>query len=177
MKKDNKVIKEILSWVMVIVIALISALLINRFVIYKVSSPTESMENTILVGEKVWTYRLAYLFTDPERGDIVVFPAPDNEDEDYIKRIIGLPGETIEGKDGIVFIDGVALKENYFKEEPTGDFGPYTIPEDCYFMMGDNRNISLDARYWENKFVERDKIEGKAIFKYPDFTWFGKVEY
>lgn len=173
----KKVMKEILSWTIVVAAALIFSLLINRFVIYKVSSPTESMENTIMVGEKVVTYRMAYLFSDPNRGDIVVFPAPDNEEEDYIKRIIGLPGETIEGKDGVVFINGTALEEGYFKEEPTGDFGPYDIPENCYFMMGDNRNISLDARYWENKFVEKDKIEGKAIFKYPDFTWFGKVDY
>lgn len=173
----NKVIKEILSWVLVIAAALVFALLLNKYVIYKVSSPTESMENTIMVGEKVEVFKLAYLFSDPKRGDIVVFPAPDNEEEDYIKRVIGLPGETIEGKEGVVYIDGEALEENYFKEQPTGDFGPYTIPENSYFMMGDNRNISLDARYWENKFVKKDKIEGRAIFKYHNFTWFGTVKY
>ncbi|HWT74565.1 MAG TPA: signal peptidase I [Mobilitalea sp.] len=168
----KKVYKEILDWVIVIAVAVLLALFITKFIIYKVSSPTDSMENTIMIDEKVITLRLAYLFSDPKRGDIVVFQAPDSPKEDYIKRVIGLPGETVEGKDGVVYIDGVPLEEDYLKEPMTGSFGPYTVPEGCYFMMGDNRNVSLDARFWTNKFVAKNKIRGKAIFKYPDFTWF-----
>ena len=175
---DKKVFKEILSWVAIVVVAFALAFLINRFVIFKISSPTPSMENTFLVGEKVVTYRLAYLFSNPDRGDIVVFPNPDNEEEDYVKRIIGLPGEVIEGIDGVVYINEKPLEENYLKEEmEKEDFGPYEIPAGCYFMMGDNRNESLDARFWEHKFVDGDKIKGKAIFKYPRFKWFGKIKY
>jgi len=176
MKK--KIWIEIISWVLIFAIAYGSALLINRFVIYRVSSPTGSMENTFMIGEKVVTFRLAYLFKNPVRGDIVVFECPDvPEGDDYIKRIIGLPGETIEGKDGVVYINGELLKEDYFKEKPEGDFGPFIIPTGHYFMMGDNRNISLDARYWKEKYVARDKIRGKALFKYPDFDWFNKIKY
>ena len=167
----NKALKEVLDWVIVIVIAIALALIINKLVIYKVSPPTASMENTIMVDDKVITYRLAYLFSNPDRGDIVVFQAPDTPEEDYIKRVIGLPGETVEVKDGVVYIDGEPLDEDYLKEPMEGSFGPYEVPEGCYFMMGDNRNISWDARYWTNKFVEKDKIRGKAILKYPDFDW------
>lgn len=168
----NTIIKEILSWISVFVVAFVLAFLINRFIIYKVSPPTASMENTIMVGDKVFIYRLAYLFGKPDRGDIVVFKFPDDETQDYIKRIIGLPGETIEVIDGIVYVDGEALEEDYLKEEPVGDAGPFEVPEDHYFMMGDNRNISSDARYWNDKYVHIDKIYGRALFKYPDFKWF-----
>ncbi len=167
----NKALKEILDWVLVIVIAVVLALLINKLVIYKVSPPTASMENTIMVDDKVITFRLAYLFANPKRGDIVVFQAPDTPEEDYIKRVIGLPGETVEVTDGVVYIDGTALEEDYLKEPMEGSFGPYEVPEGCYFMMGDNRNISWDARYWTEKFVKKDTIRGKAILKYPDFEW------
>ncbi len=168
---NNKLVKEIISWAMVIVIAFALAFLINKFVLYKVSSPTGSMENTFMINDKVEVLRLAYLFSKPERGDIVVFPAPDEPEMDYIKRVIGLPGETIEGIDGVVYINGEPLTENYIKESWSGDFGPYEIPEGNYFMMGDNRRSSLDARFWTNKFVPFKNIEGKAIFKYPDFKW------
>lgn len=169
---NNKIWKELRDWAIVIIIAVSLALLINKFVIYKVSPPTASMENTIMVNDKVVTFRLAYLFSKPDRGDIVVFEAPDTPEEDYIKRIIGLPGETIEVIDGLVYIDGEPLQEDYLKETMTGSFGPFEVPEGEFFMMGDNRNISWDARYWTKKYVEKDKIRGKALFKYPDFTWF-----
>jgi signal peptidase I len=169
----KKIWKEVFDWVLVIIIAVTLALIINKLVIYKVSPPTASMESTIMIDDKVVTFRLAYLFTNPRRGDIVVFQAPDSPDEDYIKRVIGLPGETVEVKNGTVYIDGVALEEDYLNEPMNTEevFGPIEVPEGCYFMMGDNRNISWDARYWTNKFVEKDKIRGKALFKYPVFTW------
>lgn len=179
---NKNLLKEIFSWIMVFAIAFVMAMFINRVVIYKVKIPTGSMENTIMVGDKVITFRLAYLFSEPKRGDIVVFPYPDDEEVDYIKRIIGLPGETIEGRmletdDGeqkaVLIVNNEIIEEPYLKEiwNYGVDFGPYTIPEDCYFMMGDNRNVSLDARYWENKYVHKDKIYGKAILKYPNLRW------
>jgi len=168
---NKKIIKEIISWVMVVVIAFGLAQVINKFIVYKISSPTGSMENTFMIDEKVVIFRPAYLFHKPQRGDIVVFPAPDEPEEDYIKRIIGLPGETIQGIDGVVYINGEPLQEDYLKEKAEGNFGPYEIPEDSYFMMGDNRNISLDARYWEHKFVGFKDLKGKAVLKYPNFKW------
>jgi signal peptidase I len=168
----NKIVKELISWIIVIAVAVVLAFVINKTIIFKVVTPTGSMENTIMAHQKVEVFRLAYLFGEPKRGDIVVFPYPDDETEDRLKRVIGLPGETIEGKDGLVYIDGEPLVENYVKDALNEDFGPFTIPEGKYFMMGDNRNDSLDARYWENKFVSKDKIKGKAIFKFP-FKWLG----
>ncbi len=174
---SKKVIKEIISWILVFVIAIVAANLIKEFIIYNVEVPTGSMENTIMIGDRVVTSRLSYLSSDPRRGDIIVFPYPDDEELDYIKRIIGLPGETIEGKDGLVYINGEPLEEPYVAEALDSDFGPYEVPEDSYFMMGDNRNNSQDSRYWENKFLARDKIEGKAILRYPKLHWFGSVDY
>ena len=168
----RKVLNELISWTIVIVIAVVLALFINKVIIFTVEIPTTSMKNTLLVGDKVITYRLAYLFGEPKRGDIVVFPFPDDESIDYIKRIIGLPGETIEGKDGLVYINGEPLGEDYVREELDSDFGPYKVPKSYYFMMGDNRNDSGDSREWENKFLHKDKIRGKAVLKYPDFKVF-----
>lgn len=173
----NKVVKEIISWLLVIAIAIGIATFVDKVIILNVKVPTGSMENTIMINDRVITLRLAYLLSDPKRGDIIVFPYPDDETTLYIKRIIGLPGETIEGKKGDVYIDGVMIDEPYITSSLDDDFGPYVIPEDGYFMMGDNRAISEDARYWENKFVMRDKIKGKALLKYPNFTWFKKVSY
>jgi signal peptidase I len=174
----NKVVKEIISWVLIFVFAFLLAMAVNKWVIYKISSPTPSMENTFLVGEKVVILRLAYLFQKPERGDIVVFANPEEADgDDYIKRIIGLPGETVEGHDGMVYIDGQPLEENYLREYMEGSFGPYEIPEGHYWMMGDNRNESGDSRYWDDKYVPRKDIRGEALFKYPDFTWFHDIDY
>lgn len=167
----KRIFKEILSWIMVLAAAFLLALFINKFIILNEEIPSGSMENTIMTGDRVFTYRQAYLFSDPKRGDIIVFPFPDDESVDYIKRIIGLPGDTVEGKDGLVYINGKALEESYVKEEIDEDFGPFTVPEDSYFMMGDNRNDSADSRYWNDPFVKKDKIKSKAIFKYPDFKW------
>lgn len=168
----KRIIKEIFSWVILFVIAFVVAILIDRFVIFKVEVPSGSMENTIMTGDKVVTFRLSYLFKDPKRGDIVVFPFPDNEEVDYIKRIIGVPGDKIEIIGGSLYINDQLYEEDYLYEPmDEEDFGPITVPEESYFMMGDNRNTSRDSRSWKIKFVEEKKIKGKAIFKYPDFTW------
>ena len=167
------VIKELLSWVFVLVAAFVFGYVLNHYVIMKAQVPSGSMKNTIMEGDRLLGIKIAYLFSDPERGDIVMFPYPDNEEELYVKRIIGLPGETIEIVDGQVYInDSIEpLEEPYLPEEMLGSYGPYEVPDGCYFMMGDNRNISKDARDWENKFVEKDKIEAKVVLRYaPKFS-------
>ena len=94
-----------------------------------------------------------------------------------MKRVIGLPGESVHIEDAKVYIDGVELEEPYLKEEWTIATGTYDfeVPEDCYLMLGDNRNNSKDARYWENKYVNIDKILGKALFIYWPFSDFGSL--
>lgn len=169
----KKILHEIISWILVLAIAFGLSQFITRVIILQVKVPSGSMENTIMVGDRVVAARLSYVFGDPKRGDIIVFPFPDDESVDFIKRIIGLPGDTIEGRDGLVYINGEPLEEPYVMDKLDSDFGPYVVPEDSYFMMGDNRNNSEDSRYWENKFVKRDKIKGKALFKFPGFHWLG----
>ena len=165
---------EIFSWIKVIVSAIIIALFVDFVIIANAVVPTGSMESTIPAGSRIMGLRLYYNFKDPERGDIVIFKYPDDEKVDYLKRIIGLPGETVEIASGKVYIDGELLDEPYLDEEPTGDFGPYQVPEDSYFMLGDNRAVSKDSRHWTNTYVRRDKIIAKAFFMYwPKLKWLG----
>ena len=187
--------KAVWGWVKVIVIALAIALVINFFVIVNANVPSGSMETTIMSHSRMIGSRLAYLFDEPQRGDIIIFKCPDPVEvspnsiqyklfnvtethENYVKRIIGLPGETIEIKDGVTYIDGVEYDEPYLKEEPIKeDFGPYVVPEDCYFVMGDNRNNSKDSRYWTTtNYVTKDSILGKAVFVYWPLKYFGTLK-
>lgn len=173
-EKPTSVKKEILSWVMTFVAAILIVVFAQTFLIINAQVPTGSMVNTIQEGDRIFTFRLSYLFDDPQRGDIIVFRYPDNEKERFTKRVIGLPGERVEIRDGKVYINDseTPLDEPYVNGTPTGNFGPYEVPEDCYFMLGDNRNDSLDARYWQNTYLHKDKILGKVIFSYyPDFKW------
>ncbi len=160
--------RELMEWIIVIEVAIVFAVILNQFIIVNASIPTASMETTIMTGDRVFGNRLAYMKEEPERGDIVMFKFPDDERQLFIKRIIGMPGETLEMKDGRIYIDGseTPIEEPYLNVVPVGDYGPIAIPEDAYFMMGDNRNNSADSRYWSNTFVYRDKIVGKAVLKY-----------
>lgn len=175
-KKEDR--KEIMSWILTIAIAVALALFLNNFVIINARIPSGSMENTIMTGDRLIGLRLAYKNSDPQRGDIIIFKFPDDETQKYVKRVIGLPGETVTIKDAKVYIDGELLEEDYLKEDWVVSTGPYTfeVPEDSYFVMGDNRNDSWDARFWTNTYVTEDKILGKAIFRYWPFTNIGKVE-
>ena len=173
-QENPTVLGEILSWVEVIVVALVLAWLITSFIIVNATVPTGSMENTIMPGNRLFGLRLTYYFSDPKRGDIAVFKYPVNEaliarlkgtkegkaflkandikHTNYIKRVIGLPGDTVEIRDAKVYINGSEepLEENYLKEEwfKRNDGLTFQVPEGYYFMMGDNRNNSSDSRYW-----------------------------
>ena len=161
------------------VIALVGAWLLQHYVIVNAEVPSGSMKNTINESDRIIANRLAYSFGgEVERGDIIVFEFPDNEEILYVKRVIGLPGDIVFIKDGEVYINGTALNEPYIREKTEGEFGPYTVPEDCYFCLGDNRNDSSDSRYWNNTYVSKDKILGKVVLRYwRNFTWFEDPEY
>ena len=164
-----KIWRELLGYVKLIVIVVAITLVINNVVLINAKIPSPSMEKTLMVKDRLFGFRLAYginlnlfgyeiseKFKDPERFDIVIFKYPDDESRLFIKRVIGLPGEVVEIKDGKVYIDG----------SPT--------PLDDYFMLGDNRNDSKDSRSWKNKFVRFDQLVGKAIVRYyPSFKWLG----
>ena len=167
-EKKEIILKEVLFYVLV----LVGAFLIWRFVLLNAQVPSASMENTIMTGTRIMGLRCAYWFSDPERGDIIVFYAPDHPDTLYVKRVIGLPGDTVEIVDGQTYINGEPLQEDYLAEPMKGDYGPYQVPEGAYFMMGDNRNHSSDAREWKNTYVYKDAIVGKAYFSYwPKLKW------
>ena len=134
--------------------------------------PSSSMESTIMTGNVVFSTRYDIEEEDLERYDILTFIAPDDPDITYIKRLIGLPGEKIEVKDGKVYADGVELEDSFIKDSQNhvGD-GVYEVPEGCYFFMGDNRNNSNDSRFWENPYVPIEDIQAKAkciLFPFSD---------
>lgn len=171
-KQEVSKLKEAISFMTPIVIALIVAILLKTFIFANAVVPTGSMINTIQEGDRIIASRLAYINEDPKRYDVIIFHYPDDESQLFVKRIIGMPGETINIKNGIVYITDVngntaeARSDFVTNCVPTGDFGPYTVPLGSYFVMGDNRNDSWDARYWKKKNVEKKKIIGKVKFRY-----------
>lgn len=178
-KQKVNIVKEIFSWIKIVITAFIIAFILTHFIIVNAKVPTGSMENTIPTGSRIIGSRLTYEFSDPKRLDIIIFKAPDSPEENYVKRLIGLPGETVRIDDAVITIettDGktIELEEDYLKEEWFDSTGPYEfkIPEDSYLMLGDNRNYSNDARKWKNTYVKRDAILGKVEFMYyPSFKW------
>ncbi len=159
-----------------IVVPVLLALFCSKVLVVNATIPSGSMENTIQPGDRIIGCRLSYLYQKPKREDVIIFRFPDDETQVYIKRVIGLPGETIRITDGRVYIDGseTPLEEVYLKEVPQGSSGPFEVPEDSYFVMGDNRNHSHDSRYWENHYVKKEEILAKAVFQY--YPRLGKVD-
>ena len=175
-----------------IVIAVILALFIRTFVVQAFKIPTGSMEENLLIGDHLLVNKFIFGPTatavgrkllpvaSVERGDVIVFKYPEEPDRDFIKRVIGLPGETIEVREKKVYVNGAALDEPYahyltpvstpsaYHEVTSFDvrerYGPVTVPADHYFVMGDNRDNSQDSRYWG--FLPRDYIKGKALVIY-----------
>ena len=174
-----------------ICVAVILALFVRTFVVQAFKIPTGSMENNLLIGDHLLVNKFAYAPTltgveravlpidTIRRGDILVFKYPEDPERDFIKRVIALPGETIELKQKRVYIDGTALDEPYVRyltppDEAGGDefdvrerYGPVTVPAGHLFMMGDNRDNSQDGRYWG--FLPQEYVKGKALFIYFSF--------
>ncbi len=174
-----------------ILIAALIALLVRSFVIQAYKIPSGSMEPTLLVGDHLLVNRMSYvvkipvvdtvLFSTgkPKRGDIIVFRFPEDPTKDYIKRVIATGGETVEIRNRSIFIDGKKIKDvwGHFRSDSVSrgflpfidkdNVPPIKVPENCYFVMGDNRDNSLDSRYWG--FVEKRHLVGKALIIY--FSW------
>jgi len=181
-----------------ICVAVILALFVRTFVVQAFKIPTGSMENNLLIGDHLLVNKFVFAPTlwgleeqllpidRIARGDVIVFKYPEQPDRDFIKRVIGLPGETVELRNKKVYIDGKPLDEPYvhfiFPPSPddngdsggdlpdfdlTRSYGPVTVPERHYFMMGDNRDNSQDSRYWG--FMPQDYVKGKALFVYFSF--------
>jgi signal peptidase I len=181
-----------------IVIAVIMALFIRTFVVQAFKIPTGSMEPNLLIGDHLLvnkfvfgpgSFERAILPThDVRRGDVVVFKYPEDPERDFIKRVIGLPGETLELKGRKIHINGKPIDEPYahYLPRPSGEglhestsddvrnaYGPVVVPPDAYFVMGDNRDNSQDSRYWG--FLPRDLVKGRALFIYWSFEPDGSI--
>lgn len=177
--KEYSSVKETLfDYGKTFLIIFVVVFILSQFVYINATIPSGSMQNTIMQGDRIFGNRLAYIKDDPERYDIIIFKYPDDTSKTFIKRVIGLPGETVEIKNGNVYINGSdqPLDDSFCAEETEGEFGPYVVPDDSYFVMGDNRNNSLDSRYWNNKFVSKDQILAKAVFRYWPFTSISFIE-
>jgi signal peptidase I len=172
-----------------LVVAFLIAFVVKSLVAQAFYIPSESMMPTLRVGDRVLVSRISYRLHEPHRGDIVVFTSPFDDGtgdqrgvfervvhgvlesiglrqpstEDFIKRVIGLPGETVEGKDGRILIGGRALEEPYLPDGTVADFPPKEVPENSVWVMGDNRNRSSDSRVFGP--IEEDKIVGRAILR------------
>lgn len=190
-----------------LVIAIVLALTIRVFVVQAFKIPSGSMIPTLLIGDHILVSKLAYGFQlpkdcefqvsfppvtcfssnivmnfhPPQRGDIIVFRYPEDENKDFIKRVIGIPGDTIQIQNKKVTVNGRLLKDEAFTQRidpgiidgrinPRDNLAPLTVPPDSYFVMGDNRDQSLDSRFWG--FVRMDKIKGRAFLVY--WSWNGQ---
>lgn len=154
-----------------ITIALVLAFFIRTFIAEPRYIPSDSMLPTLETGDRLVIEKVSYRFNSPKFGDIVVFqPPPElqrrgySQDQAFIKRIIGTPGDTLKIDDGKVYLNGNILQEDYIKEPPLEAFQLVRVPRNQYFMMGDNRNDSNDSRYWG--FLPKKNMIGKAIFRF-----------
>ena len=193
-----------------IIIAILLAFFIRVFVVQAFKIPSGSMIPTLLIGDHILVSKLAYglqwpkdckfnisfppitcyssdiivEFDLPQRGDIIVFRYPEDEDKDFIKRVIGLPGDIVHIKNKVVYVNDNPLRDKPYTQRidpgiidgrinPRDNFGPITIPKESYFVMGDNRDQSLDSRFWG--FVKANKIKGRAFLSY--WSWNGQGEW
>ncbi|WP_447976787.1 signal peptidase I [Candidatus Nitrospira bockiana] len=189
-----------------IILAMLLAFAIRVFVVQAFKIPSGSMIPTLLIGDHILVSKLSYgiqwpgdcklrmtfppvtcytshtlvSFGEPQRGDVIVFRYPEDEEKDFIKRIIGLPGDTIEIRNKVVYVNGQPFDDKAFTQRvdpgtingavnPRDNFGPVTVPDNAYFVMGDNRDQSLDSRFWG--YVRAEKIRGKAFRIY--WSWSG----
>jgi signal peptidase I len=172
-----------------IAIAILLALVIRTYLVQAFKIPSGSMEDTLAIGDHLLVSKFIYgtklpfsdkrvlTLRDPRQGDVIVFEYPEDPSKDFIKRIVGAPGDVVEGKDKKVYVNGkhyenpheIHKEKDIIPKEmnPRDTFGPVTVPANSYFVMGDNRDRSYDSRFW--KFVKRDQIKGLAFIKY--WSW------
>ena len=164
--------EEIKDWVVSIVIAVVLAMIIRTFVVelYLVDGP--SMRPTLQHAQRLVVNKFIYHFRAPEKGEVLIFRYPKDPSRDFIKRVIAVPGDTIEIQDGNVFVNGELQNEDYILSKCRGDYPKSTIPEGHIFVMGDNRNNSEDSRFPDVGFVPFDLIKGKAMLVFwPLDAW------
>lgn len=179
-EKEYSLKREIISTVLYLLAVVALTFLFVQFVGQRTHVNGDSMNATLEDGDNLIVDKISYRFTDPERFDIIVFPYQYQEKTYYIKRIIGMPGETVQVKDGMIYIDGEVLEENYGKEvmQYAGIASdPITLGEDEYFVLGDNRNNSSDSRDPSVGNIKEDQIIGKAFIRIWPLNKFGILKH
>ncbi len=173
-KTKNNYSKFFMDWIMPIILALIIAGLINKFLLFKVYIPSESMVPTLKVGDQLFVTKI-YDTDKIKREEILVFFSEELNDL-LIKRVIGLPGDTVEIKEnGDVYVNGNLLNEPYVKN-PSDKSGSFKVPKDKFLFLGDNRAISKDSRWWNDPFIDKKEIKGKAWIRIYPFDRIGTVK-
>ncbi|MBY0753855.1 signal peptidase I [Clostridium sardiniense] len=167
---DNKFIRE---WLPPIIVAVLLAIMINKFLIFKVDVPTGSMEPTINIGDKFLVTRV-YNFENLKRGDIIVFKN-NEKNQVMVKRLIGVPGDEIDIQGEKLYINGDEIKEDYVKY-PDKYFGKFKVPEGKYFFLGDNRANSGDSREWKEPYIDENDIKGKVQIRVYPIKNFGSIK-
>lgn len=168
-------LKELKEWIILLASAVVIALLLRTFVIEPRHVPTPSMVPTIKVGDRLYVEKLTPRFGKLKRGMIITFKAEEQtgESEYLVKRLIGMGGDTVEVRDRQLYVNGKAVDEPYLAEPMNSDFPETEVPEGKYFVLGDNRNQSLDSRYWG--FVNAEDVSGQALFIYYPFSEMGSL--
>jgi signal peptidase I len=177
--KMKNILKEILSTTIYLLIVLVLTFLLIHFVGQRTEVDGSSMEATLSDKDNLIVDKLTYRLSDPKRFDIIVFPCPYDVDVYFIKRIIGLPGETVQiDNNGDIYINGVILEESYGREvieNPGNAINPITLADNEYFVLGDNRNYSQDSRIIGN--IKREDIIGRAFLRIWPFNKFGILKH
>ena len=180
---DKATIKrEIREWVHSIIVALILTLIIRTFIVQAFKIPSGSMRPTLMEGDKLFVNKYRYRFEAPQRGDIVVFKYPSDPKKDFIKRLVAFEGETVEIRDGKIYVNDEPLTDPasfgrfyYYNHDPYG--GPnekIQVPADSYYVLGDNSANSTDSRFWG--FVPKKNLLGNAFFRWWPPRRVGKIE-
>jgi signal peptidase I len=176
-RQGRGLVRVVAEWVAIIAVALSVALLVRATVVQAFWIPSTSMTPTLKVGDRLLVDKVSFQVREIHRGEIIVFERPatvTEEFKDLIKRVVGLPGDTVEGHDGGVYVNGKRLAEPYLPAGlTTKDFPPQQVPIDNYFVMGDNREVSWDSRYWGT--VERKLVVGKALVRVWPPTQIGRL--
>ncbi len=174
MKKTRTWKEELWEWVKSLLVAFVLAMFIRHFFFQAFKIPSSSMEPTLQVGDHLLANKIVYRFRKPQRGDVLIFRFPDHRDRrEFVKRLVGLPGEKVGISDGRIYIDGEPVTGQPFQDTYYYSQGlpeETLVPEDSYFLLGDNSTNSYDSRHWG--FVPRTDIRGEAFFIYwPPSRW------
>lgn len=173
MKKEKNPLS---AWLFAIMVAILLATFLRIFIFEIIKVDGDSMNPTLIDGDRLIINKLAYRLEKPKRGEIIVFQYPQDRAFQFIKRIVAVEGDRVEIINGKVYLNEKLLNESYLLEDPSGNFYKRVIPRNTIFVLGDNRNNSKDSRYEEIGFIPLDLVEGKASFRIIPIDQFGKIK-